>query len=134
MRRDPGSGHSCRHARAFGATGATVLAAALLSACATPPPDLTESANRAANLFGPQCESRGPTNTQAWGVCVAQAYNDAVAAHGGACDRWQLHAPSFADCVLNASERARAAPVTPASGPYCVRMNVGGGLDPSRCR
>ncbi len=108
--------------------------AVLLTGCATPAPNLPRLAVRAAETYGPQCEAAGPVNTQAWGVCVGRAYNSAVAAHGGSCTQWEGKASSFPDCVMNESVRGGIKPAGAYAGPYCIAMDVGGGVDPSACR
>jgi hypothetical protein len=111
-----------------------VATALVLVACATPPPNTAAIAVRAAQTYGPQCESDGPTNTQAWGNCIARAYDRAVAKHGDACTTWQLSAKSYEDCVMNASVRDGAGPVAASAGPYCIALNPGGDINYSRCR
>jgi len=113
---------------------ACAAVALLFIGCATPGPDLARLADRAANTYGPQCQSMGPTNTQAWGVCIARAYDSAVAAYGGRCSDWQIKAPSYQDCVIDASVRAGPIPTSNAAGPFCIAMNVGGGVDTTNCR
>jgi hypothetical protein len=114
---------------------ATLLLALLLAACATTGPDLPRLATRAAEAYGPACRSAGPTNTQAWGQCVARAYDRAVARHGGSCSDWQLtKAASFQDCVITASAREATSSGVVGAGPYCIAMDVGGGIDFSNCR
>ena len=112
----------------------TFLFALLLAACATPAPDLPHLAGRAADTYGPQCQAMGPANTQAWGVCIARAYDTAVARHGGSCSEWQLKAPSYQDCIMDASVRAGVVPASGAAGPVCITMNMGGGVDAANCR
>ncbi len=129
--------NNCSFARM--AKPATLLLALLLAACATTGPDLPRLATRAAEVYGPACQSAGPANTQAWGQCVARAYDRAVARHGGACSDWQLaKATSFQGCVIAASTRDATSSglerAGPAPGPYCITMDIGGGIDFSNCR
>lgn len=114
----------------------TALLLALAAAgCATPGnPNPERTATRLAQTYGPMCESRGPVNTQAWGQCIAQSYNRAVARHGGSCSEWQLRAASYQDCVMNASIRTGGLAVSQAPGPYCVTLNTGGDVNFGGCR
>ncbi len=112
----------------------TLLLALLLAACATPAPDLNRLAGRAATIYGPPCQSMGPTNTQAWGVCIARAYDTAAARFGGSCSDWQLKDPSYEDCILDASVRAGAVPASGSPGPVCIAMDAGGGVNVANCR
>ena len=105
----------------------------VMAACATPPRNPTAIALHAAQVYGPQCETDGPTNTQAWGNCIARTYNRAVARHGDACTSWQLTSRSYEDCVIDASVRAGAGPVSASPGPYCIALNPGGDINYSRC-
>ncbi|MEO8754978.1 MAG: hypothetical protein ABI624_20115 [Casimicrobiaceae bacterium] len=112
----------------------TVLLALLLAACATPAPDLNRLAGRAADTYGPQCQAMGPANTQAWGVCIARAYDTAAARHGGSCSAWQLKAPSYQDCIMDASVRGGTVPASGSPGPVCITMDAGGGVNVANCR
>jgi hypothetical protein len=114
-----------------------VLAVALaVAACATPPtnPNPERTATRLAQTYGPVCEGRGPVNSQAWGLCVSQSYDRAVARHGGSCSDWQLRAASYEDCVMNASIRARGLVVSQVPGPYCIALNTGGDVNFGACK
>lgn len=107
-----------------------------VAACATPAnPNPERTATRLAQTYGPQCETNGPVNSQAWGYCVARAYNRAVGRHGGACTDWQLRqAGSYEDCVMNESIRADGVRASSLPGPYCIALNTGGDVNYGACR
>jgi hypothetical protein len=113
---------------------ASVLAF-LLASCAAPRTANPERiAVRMAQVYGPQCLAEGPTNTQAWGYCIARTYDRAVAQHGGACSSWQLRgAASYEDCVLDASPRPSAVSAVGA-GPFCIGLNAGGDVNFAACK